>query len=150
MAYKNRNTKKPPKGSTKDSPWKDNGGDREGSGRPPIKFSDEWWELLEKYALAGCTKEEICGFTDLTQQTLSKLIEQRYSVDFLQWKERFSFGGKASLRRRLYHIAMSDSKDAVKAAIHLSKHYLGMKDTAQVDFGDKPFMFAYNTDENGD
>jgi hypothetical protein len=146
MAYKNRNAKKPPK----DSPWKDNGGDREGSGRPPIKLSDEWWHLLEKYALANCTKEEICGFTDIHLETLSKLIQERYSVDFSTWKERFSFGGKASLRRRLYHIAMGDSKDACKAAIHLSKHYLGMKDSSQVDFGDKPFMFAYNQDDNAE
>jgi hypothetical protein len=147
MAYKNRNAKKPPKQKTG---CEDNGGYRDGSGRPPIKFSDEWWHLLEKYALAGCTKEEICGFTDIHQETLSRLIQERYQVDFSQWKERFSAGGKASLRRRLYHIAMSDGKDACKAAIHLSKHYLGMKDSSQVDFGDKPFMFAYNQDDNAE
>lgn len=125
------------------SPQKKRGGPRENSGRPAIEPNEKFWEDAEQLAHMQCTQAEICGFLKIDVDTFCRKIQEKYGFGFSEWKAKFSEGGKASLRRRMWYQAMSDGKDSVKAAIWLSKNYLGMKDSITHEGGDRPFLFAY-------
>jgi hypothetical protein len=124
------------------------GGKREGAGRKAEKFSDEWWSIAEEMAHIQCTREEICGCLDIDDQTLIPKIQERYGIDFSTWRNKYGADGQASLRRRLYEMAMNPKWDNTAAAIWLSKNYLGMKESISHDLGDKPLKFAYALEED--
>ena len=124
MSKKN---KKPKKGKLI-SIKQQNGGIREGAGRPAINPDDKFWEDAESLAKMQCTRDEIAGFLKIDSDTLVSKIKAHYNSDFSAWYSKYSYGGKACLRRRLYHQAMEDGKDSVKAAIWLSKNYLNMRE----------------------
>lgn len=145
MSKKNKKIKKgkpePNKPTTK-------GGAREGSGRPAIIPDEKFWEDAEELAHMQCTRDEIAGFLKIDSDTLVSKIKAHYGIDFSAWHSKYAYGGKASLRRRLYYQAMNDGKDSVKAGIWLSKNYLGMKDNVSHDVDIKPLTFAYALEEN--
>lgn len=143
MTKKNKKHKK-----AKPKPEKEkNGGVREGAGRPQITPDEKFWQDAESLAKMQCTRDEIAGFLKIDSDTLVSKIRAHYDSDFSAWYSKYSFGGKACLRRRLYHQAMEDGKDSVKAAIWLSKNYLGMKDRSETELtSEKPFTFAYDKD----
>lgn len=127
------------------------GGVREGSGRPQLTVDEKFWKDAEELAHMQCTQSEIVGFLRVDPDTLISKIKANYNLDFSEWYRKYSDGGKASLRRRLYHQAMEDGKDSVKAAIWLSKNYLGMKDNSNVNINtEKPIALAYALDESDD
>jgi hypothetical protein len=139
------------KKSKKGKPEPNKGGVREGAGRPPLTPDEKFWQDAEELAHMQCTRDEIAGFLKVDSDTLVSKIKAKYEVDFSAWYSKFSFGGKASLRRRLYHQAMEDGKDSVKAAIWLSKNYLGMKDNSNLNINtEKPIALAYALDESED
>jgi hypothetical protein len=140
-----KNKKVTPK-ETEKKPVK--GGFREGSGRNPTKYSDEWWTIAENMAHIQCTAEEICGCLDINDETMGFKIKERYGIDFPEWRLKYGAEGKKSLRRRLYEMAMNPKWDNTQAAIWLSKNYLGMKESVSHDLGNKPFAFSYGLDEN--
>lgn len=127
------------------------GGIREGAGRPEIIPEEDFFKNAEKLAKMQCTQKEIAGFFEITEPTLVAKIKWHYHLDYLEWYAMFSSGGQACLRRRLWDQAMEDGKDSVKAAIWLSKNYLGMKDNSSVSVNnDKPIRFIYGLDEKDD
>lgn len=113
----------------KDKPNKNgHGGKREGAGRNPIPFNEEWWEIAENLAHIQCTRDEIAGVLKIDADTLITKIKQRYNLDFSAWFLKYSANGKQCLRRRLFEMAMNEKWDNTQAAIWLSKNYLGMKE----------------------
>jgi hypothetical protein len=133
----------------RDKPKNGHGGKREGAGRNPIPFNEEWWEIAENLAHIQCTRDEIAGVLKIDADTLITKIKQRYNLDFSAWFLKHSANGKASLRRRLFDMAMNEKWDNTQAAIWLSKNYLGMKEPestnqAQVN---QSFSLSYSKDD---
>jgi hypothetical protein len=95
-------------------------------GRPKIELSEK---QVMAAAAVGSTREEIAAILGVS----SKLLQIGKTVSGTPYPEVIERGkqqGKASLRRRLWHMALNDGNAQV--AIHLSKHVLGMKDSMEV------------------
>jgi hypothetical protein len=137
----------------KENPQKETatkGGKREGAGRNPTKYSDDWWNIAENMAHIQCTRDEICGCLDIDDQTMSVKIQEKYGFDFSTWRLKYGANGKMSLRRRLYEMAMNPKWDNTQAAIWLSKNYLGMKESIGHDVDVKPLTFCYSLESNAE
>lgn len=97
-------------------------------GRPPKEFDKAVFQSLCKIQ---CTQEEICLVLETSTKTLNSWCKRTYKMDFLQAYKQFSVEGKMSLRRAMYEKATKDRNTTMM--IWLSKQYLGMQDTVQVD-----------------
>ena len=82
---------------------------------------------FEKLCGMQCTKEEICGFFDITDKTLDALCKRTYKQSFSEVFKKKREKGKISLRRMQWHLA----EKSAPMAIFLGKNYLGQSDTAQ-------------------
>lgn len=71
-----------------------------------------------------CTQEEICGFFDVTDKTLSSWCRRTYGKSFSEIYRIKSVQGKISLRR--YQLQLAQKSAAM--AIFLGKNWLGQKD----------------------
>lgn len=107
----------------------------------PSKTIDQ--EQFEKLCAIQCTKEEICGWFDVTDKTLDawckKTYNENFSVIFAKKREK----GKISLRRSQFRLA---EKNAAMA-IFLGKQYLGQKDN--VEYEDKEALGRLDAILNG-
>ena len=79
---------------------------------------------FEKLCGLQCTKEEICGFFDLTDKTLESWCKRTYKVGFSEVFRQKRGTGKISLRRYQFELA----KKNANMAIWLGKQYLGQSD----------------------
>lgn len=75
-----------------------------------------------------CTKEEICGFFDVTDKTLENWCKRTYKAGFSEVFRQKRGKGKISLRRNQFHLAEKNAN----MAIWLGKQYLGQKDNIDV------------------
>lgn len=80
---------------------------------------------FEKLCGLQCTKEEICGFFDLTDKTLESWCKRTYKAGFSEVFRQKRGTGKISLRRYQFELA----KKNANMAIWLGKQYLGQKDS---------------------
>ena len=71
-----------------------------------------------------CTKEEICGFFDVTDKTLEGWCKRTYKAGFSEVFRQKRGLGKISLRRHQWRLA---EKNAAMA-IWLGRNYLGQKE----------------------
>lgn len=71
-----------------------------------------------------CTKEEICGFFDVTDKTLENWCRRTYKEGFSEVFRQKRGKGKISLRRNQFRLAENNAN----MAIWLGKQYLGQKD----------------------
>lgn len=93
----------------------------------PLKEIDK--KEFEKLCGLQCTKEEICGFFDVTDKTLESWCKRTYSRGFSDvFREKRGLG-KISLRRYQFELA----KKNANMGIWLGKQYLGQRDTPDVD-----------------
>ena len=79
---------------------------------------------FEKLCGLQCTKEEICGFFDLTDKTLESWCKRTYKAGFSEVFRQKRGTGKISLRRYQFELA----KKNANMAIWLGKQYLGQSD----------------------
>lgn len=89
----------------------------------PLKEIDK--SNFEKLCGLQCTKEEICGFFDVTDKTLESWCRRTYKAGFSEVFSQKRGVGKISLRRYQFELA----KKNANMAIFLGKNYLGQKDT---------------------
>lgn len=75
-----------------------------------------------------CTKEEICGFFDVTDKTLENWCKRTYKAGFSEIFRQKRGKGKISLRRSQFRLAENNAN----MAIWLGKQYLGQKDSIDV------------------
>lgn len=73
-----------------------------------------------------CTKEEICGFFDVTDKTLENWCKRTYKAGFSEVFRQKRGKGKISLRRNQFRLAEKNAN----MAIWLGKQYLGQKEQA--------------------
>ncbi|MBR3024674.1 MAG: hypothetical protein IKH50_02530 [Oscillospiraceae bacterium] len=98
-----------------------------GKGGRPRKEIDR--TQFEKLCSLQCTRDEICGWFDVTDKTLESWCKREYKLGFSAIYAKKREAGKISLRRAQFQLA---SKSAAMA-IFLGKQYLGQTDagTAQ-------------------
>lgn len=79
---------------------------------------------FEKLCGLHCTKNEIAGFFDVSEDTIERFCKREYKEGFAAIYAKKSALGKISLRRAQFKLA---EKSAVMA-IFLGKNYLGQRD----------------------
>lgn len=72
-------------------------------GRPEIEINIE---NIKKLCRLHCTAEEIAGYFEISIDTLARTIQDFGYNNFPEFFSRFSSGGKISLRRKQYEVAM--------------------------------------------
>lgn len=98
-------------------------------GGRPHKQIDE--KVFRSLCRIQCTQEEICMILDTTDKTLDSWCKRTFKTGFSDTYKLFSADGKMSLRRAMYEKAVKDGNTAMM--IWLSKQYLGMQESVQVD-----------------
>lgn len=91
------------------------------AGRPRKEIDQKQFENL---CGLQCTEEEICGWFDTTDKTLTRWCMDTYGKNFSEIYEEKRGLGKISLRRSQFRLA---EKNAAMA-IFLGKQYLGQSD----------------------
>lgn len=91
------------------------------NGRPKIQIDTE---QFRKLCELHCTKEEIAGFFNCSEDTIENYCKGTHGECFSQAFKRLSAGGKMSLRRYQFELA----KHNASMAIFLGKQYLAQKD----------------------
>lgn len=81
-------------------------------------------DQFEKLCSIFCTEEEICGFFNVSHDTLNRWCHQEYDCTFKQVFDQKNAIGKISLRRTQYKLAETNPT----MAIWLGKQYLGQKE----------------------
>lgn len=87
---------------------------------------------FENLCALQCTKEEICGFFDVTDKTLENWCKRTYKAGFSEVFKQKRGKGKISLRRNQFRLAEKNAN----MAIWLGKQYLGQKDNIDVTSDD--------------
>lgn len=95
-------------------------------GRPRIDINKD---EFEKLCFMQCTKEEIAGFFNCSDDTIEKFCARTYNDTFTAIFKIKSQGGKISLRRSQFNLA----KTSAAMAIWLGKQYLGQRDVSTAD-----------------
>lgn len=99
-------------------------------GRPMIPIDKKEFENL---CSIQCTKEEIAGVFDCSEDTIENFCKRTYVLDdgkpatFSAVFKKYSAGGKASLRRTQFKLA----ERSASMAIFLGKQYLGQTDKVE-------------------
>ena len=79
---------------------------------------------FEKLCALQCTKAEIAGFFNLSEDTVERWCKRTYKESFAVVFANKRCGGKISLRRSQFRLAEKDSR----MAIWLGKQYLEQKE----------------------
>lgn len=83
---------------------------------------------FEKLCGLQCTKEEIAGFFECSDETLEKWVKRTYGCHFLEVFTQKRCTGKISLRRAQWRMA----ETIPTMAIWLGKQYLGQADRQEI------------------
>lgn len=88
----------------------------------PLKEIDK--KQFENLCALQCTKEEICGFFEISEKTLNSWCKRTYKAGFSLVFQQKRGKGKISLRRSQFRLA----EKSANMAIWLGKQYLNQKD----------------------
>lgn len=88
---------------------------------------------FENLCALQCTKEEMCGFLDVSDKTLENWCKRTYSEGFSEVFKKKRGKGKISLRRAQFRLA----EKSASMAIWLGKQWLGQKDTVEIERPDE-------------
>ena len=87
------------------------------------------WEVVKKLCMMHCTIREICGFLEISEDTMEVACKENWGITpsekFAPWYDK----GRCSLRRVQWKLA--DTSTAM--AIFLGKQYLGQSDNYNVN-----------------
>ena len=101
-------------------------------GRPRRTWTDAEIEQFPQLCAIFCTKSEVCSILGIDSKLLDRFISENFP-DTPTWDEAFEYysgEGRATLRRKMFELAMSGDKAAL---IFMAKNYLGMSDNGPVD-----------------
>ena len=101
-------------------------------GRPRKQWTPAEVEQFPKLCGIFCTRRECAAVMGVDVRTLDKLIEENFP-ETPTWDEAFAYysaSGKATLRRKMFELAMNGDKAAL---IFMAKNYLGMSDNGLTD-----------------
>lgn len=92
-----------------------------GAGRKRIEIDER---IFKKLCGIFCTKEEIAGVFDCSEDTIERWCKRTYGLKFADVYKKESAKGKMSLRRNQFKL----SERSAAMAIFLGKNYLGQSD----------------------
>ena len=95
-----------------------------GRGRPKIVIDEK---LFKKLCGLFCTKEEIAGVFECSEDTIERWCKRTYHMNFADVYQKESAKGKMSLRRNQFKL----SEKSAAMAIFLGKNYLGQRDSIE-------------------
>jgi len=93
-------------------------------GRPGIEIDKD---QFEKLCFMQCTLTELANFFQCSEDTILRWCKRTYNSTFAEVFKKYSAGGKMSLRRKQFTVAVN-GKGNVSMLIWLGKQYLGQKD----------------------
>lgn len=96
------------------------------TGRPRKELDIKQFENL---CGLQCTRDEICGWFDITDKTLNAWCKRTYGMPFSAVYEEKRGAGKISLRRMQWRLAERNAS----MAIFLGKQYLNQRDAVSAD-----------------
>lgn len=96
------------------------------TGRPQIEIN---WIEFDKLCGLQCTIHEIAGWFNCSVDTIERRVLSEHGVGFADYFAQKRSGGKISLRRKQYEIAMSGNPTML---IWLGKQYLAQTDKSEV------------------
>jgi hypothetical protein len=99
-------------------------------GRPVIKID---FGMFKKLCEMQCTKEEIAGWFECSEDTIERRCKEEYGETFAVIYKEFSAKGKISLRRAQFKLAQHNSM----MAKWLGKQYLGQRERTELDMTSK-------------
>lgn len=120
-----------------------------GAGRKRIEIDETMFKRLCKLF---CTKEEIAGVFDCSEDTIERWCKRTYGLNFAEVYKKESAAGKISLRRAQFKLAEKNAS----MAIFLGKNYLGQTDRYEQivadieDLSTLADMLADDADETND
>lgn len=82
---------------------------------------------FEKLCALQCSKGEIAGFFDVSEDTIDRFCKREYKESFAVVLDKKSAQGKISLRRAQFKLA----EKSASMAIFLGKNYLGQTDAIE-------------------
>jgi len=91
------------------------------TGRPRIEID---WTVFEASCKLLATQEEICGLFNISVDTLSRRVKEKYKLTFAEYIKKGGSLAKVSLRRYQFNMA----KTSPAMAIFLGKNYLSQSD----------------------
>ncbi len=94
---------------------------------------------FEKLCGLQCTKEEICGWFNITDKTIDTWVKRTYEESFSEVYDKKRSTGKISLRRAQFRLA---EKNATMA-IWLGKQYLGQRDKYEIETDDNDAVLQF-------
>lgn len=92
-----------------------------GAGRKQIEINER---IFKNLCGIFCTKEEIAGVFDCSEDTIERWCKRTYGLKFADVYKKESAKGKMSLRRNQFKLA----EKSAAMAIFLGKNYLGQSD----------------------
>lgn len=101
-------------------------------GRPRKEVN---WQTVDSLCEIHCTGEEIAHVLGMHYDTLDARCRETYGLGFSDYYKRASSGGKKSLRRMQYDMAM---KGNVPMLIWLGKNWLNQRDQIEPEAKDIP------------
>lgn len=117
-------------------------------GPEPVKKTKHAQNKIEKKKFKKmlemlATKDEVAGMFEVSVCSVERFCKEEFGETFETLKNRYGSRGKYSLRRAMYVKAVYEGN--VQMQMHLSRHYLGMKDTVEIEGNEqKPLALTYS------
>lgn len=92
-----------------------------GRGRPKVEIDQK---LFKRLCSMFCTKEEIAGVFECSEDTIERWCKRTYHMNFADVFKKECAHGKISLRRNQFKL----SEKSAAMAIFLGKNWLGQSD----------------------
>jgi hypothetical protein len=99
---------------------------------------------FEKHCFIQCTIEEMCFLFDCDDKTLNDWCKRTYKMTFSEIFAIKRQGGRISLRRKGWNMALDEKKPNTAMAIFLMKNHLDMSDTQKIEFEEAFKGFGFN------
>jgi hypothetical protein len=99
-------------------------------GRPKVQVP---WDEVNNMCEIQCTGNEIAFCIGISLDALNAACKREHGIRFTDYIKIQSQGGKRSLRRKLWEMAMNNN---TTIALWLSKQYLGMSDNPLQEIDD--------------
>jgi len=96
------------------------------------KYIDQ--KVFENLCKLQCTKDEMCGFFDIDEKTLTRWCKDTYDEGYSDIYKKKSMSGKISLRRLQFQKAESGNTTML---IWLGKQYLNQTDKVEEDVSNR-------------
>ena len=84
------------------------------------------WETVKKLCEMQCTQAEICGFLEISEDTLQRACKRELGTTWTEYFAEARKAGKISLRRAQWQKAVE--KQDTTMLIFLGKNFLGQSD----------------------